>query len=559
MNQAATFSTRRQLYARLAAPNPTQNMILIKNYWGVFILIFILAALLVPSHDSRGQDRFAEPILLELDGQQVKVRQDQLIKMEVSPAKVESPALKHRLFPSPSSLKPGDAATFYHRAIIRVHELRRGKNFRRNEDLRRSGKKVPYADQTFGELSDLISKNLGRHELRELKKVIVLEQQALFGEIQTATRLRDCDWGFEIVYDRPLDEYIGFLLPEMQELRSLSRFLALKAKVEITEGKFADAIETMRNGFKMSKATEETRFVICSLIGIACSNQMLEMVEQFVSQPDSPNLYWALATLPRPLVSVRPAFVHELEFVRNGAGLSILQDPEHQKMTAQQWNERFQKDLLAFGMTGLRANPAFPSLLALRSYPIAKRELIESGMPADQVNQMPAAQVISIHQSRTQRIIADELLKFQSMDYATIKRQLARMKNEPATANSADQSGTEPRNQETRTGTRMPRELIPVTSTLIPSLLNVMDAEIRLQRRITLLQTIEAIRLHAALTGGLPRKLSDIESVPVPREPLTGQPFRYVPVEGGFQLWEMLPDNSNLFTNSKIIQISLRQ
>jgi hypothetical protein len=41
------------------------------------------------------------------------------------------------------------------------------------------------------------------------------------------------------------------------------------------------------------------------------------------------------------------------------------------------------------------------------------------------------------------------------------------------------------------------------------------------------LRVIEAIRMHAAATGSLPKSLGEIKAVPVPANPVTGKPFAY--------------------------------
>jgi hypothetical protein len=48
-----------------------------------------------------------------------------------------------------------------------------------------------------------------------------------------------------------------------------------------------------------------------------------------------------------------------------------------------------------------------------------------------------------------------------------------------------------------------------------------------LQRRLELLRVIEALRLHAYITGKWPANLADVTCAPVPDDPLTGQPFHY--------------------------------
>jgi hypothetical protein len=51
------------------------------------------------------------------------------------------------------------------------------------------------------------------------------------------------------------------------------------------------------------------------------------------------------------------------------------------------------------------------------------------------------------------------------------------------------------------------------------------------ERRLDAIQCIEAMRLHAALTGKLPSRLEDITEAPVPLDSATGKPFEYQ-VEG---------------------------
>jgi hypothetical protein len=63
---------------------------------------------------------------------------------------------------------------------------------------------------------------------------------------------------------------------------------------------------------------------------------------------------------------------------------------------------------------------------------------------------------------------------------------------------------------------------------LVPSLQNVFKAQARMQRRVALLRTIEALRLHAAAhEGRLPETLEDVREVPLPIDPMTGKAFHY--------------------------------
>ena len=63
---------------------------------------------------------------------------------------------------------------------------------------------------------------------------------------------------------------------------------------------------------------------------------------------------------------------------------------------------------------------------------------------------------------------------------------------------------------------------------MLPAIKNVVIAQARLERRIALLRSFEAIRLHAAQNQGqLLVKWDDLRGIPIPLDPATGRPFDY--------------------------------
>ncbi len=70
-------------------------------------------------------------------------------------------------------------------------------------------------------------------------------------------------------------------------------------------------------------------------------------------------------------------------------------------------------------------------------------------------------------------------------------------------------------------------EMFSLAKLLLPAVGRVRYSNLRLERETNLLRAIEALRWHAALTGELPHLWKDITAVPVPRDPWTGEPFRY--------------------------------
>lgn len=499
-------------------------------------------------------------VQIEVDGKKISLEQDQVIRIAVSASREPVPALKYRLFPSPGSLKNGDAATLYHRAILFFRQNNSSKDYRQNLERKERGEKVPFAQQTFDELSEILPNSLSEAELLELKTVVESQGETIINEIRLAEHLSDCDWGFDVNKGRPLLEYISFLLPEMQEFRGIARYLALRSRVQIATGDLDSAMETIRLGLKMSKTTEDTRFMVCSLIGVACSNVMLDQVEQFVAAKDAPNLYWALEVLPKPLVSVKPAVRQELEFLRNGAGMKVFQDPESPELSEQQWARRMSESLddlsqligSEFGRTSPDEAIQKAQMLAilLRGYPLAKRKLISWGFDSNAVESMPVAQVLAIHESHMLKVISDEILKCLNLDPKVAISQIEKVTDKFLMTRAVGDKQA------------IDRELIPIASTLLPAVTAVLEAEQRGVRKIRILQTIEALRLHAAIHQKFPETLNQVTAVPVPTNPDTNQSFFYRKTDQGCELWEMAPErfeSDPLFQRYKVYQIQLRK
>src|SRR5262249_20462794 len=104
--------------------------------------------------------------------------------------------------------------------------------------------------------------------------------------------------------------------------------MLLKVRVELAARNYAAAARWLRTGFAFSQHVGEGPFLINKLVGIALADQFLDAALEFVEQPESPNLYWALSKLPEPLIDLRKALdlehhVVEMEF----PGLADLDRP----------------------------------------------------------------------------------------------------------------------------------------------------------------------------------------------------------------------------------------
>ena len=413
------------------------------------------------------------------------------VRLRVRPAAEPRPALKYRLLPGLLERQPGNAAVDYGKV-----SPARSAVFK-NQDV-------------WDEWERLMHVPL--HELRQDKLRNKWLHADIFRELDQAARRQDCDWQL------PLGEqpFYSMLLGDVQQTRSFARLLQIRARFQIAYGEFDDALHTLRTGYALGRHVSRGQTLIHAFIGMAICDMMSEQLLELIQQPRSPNLYWALTMLPHPLIDIRPAVEGEMSAV-------YLTFPETRQWEDQTrspgfWREsllRFWQQFVhyssdSFGMAKLAERPEVLTLACLRGYPLAKRALIATGLDAEEVEQMPVAQVIAQYTLLTYRELSDDVFKWFYTPYWESREYWANA--ERALAESA----------------RQWREVIPVAANLMPAMWSAKQASVRIERKIALLRMIEALRLHgAAHLGKLPQKLSELAEVPVPVDPATNETFLY--------------------------------
>jgi len=419
-------------------------------------------------------------------------------QLTLTPAAEPVPALKYSLWPRYGELTAGDATPHYYRALLMYVE--------------RSPLEQQYREKSERWLADEI-----RDETKQEMRAWLHE--ATLHELQVATYRERLDLDLRL---RDLEglETIQFLLPDAQAMRGLARMLQVKARLEIAEGRFADAVETLRVGYRLAQAAAKTPTLINDLVGIAIGGIMTQELTRLIAQPDAPNMYWAIASLPRPLIDLREAFGWE-----SGVPLQIftfLKDAETAERSPDEWRQVMLNSYENLHeLTGNDVGKPGPlnqvaaAALMMKGYPIAKRDLIAQGLPREQVEAMPVGQVLAIHAARTHRYIYDESVKLTLLPPAQVYDRWPAVEQR---LREQGYLGPEGWNQ----------EALPISSILLPSVKNVWFAGLRLERELAAVQTIEAIRMHAAVDGGqLPESLDEIQVVVVPVDPLLGKPFSY--------------------------------
>jgi hypothetical protein len=237
---------------------------------------------------------------------------------------------------------------------------------------------------------------------------------------------------------------------------------------------------------------------------------MNAQLEELVSQPGAPNMYWALSSLPRPFIDLRISTEAEYCFVY--LMYPELRDIELQRRPPEYWSRLLEKLASDVANWNDDAWKDYSKLsLAARTaqrYPQAKRRLIESGRSPEEVAAMPVAQVVLLYTMQIYDESRDALFKWFALPYPEAKAGLDKFQT----------AWTDVRD----------REIVPLFSVLAPATGAVANASARHERSFAMLRTIEAMRLYAAAHGGQPpQRLEDVSEVPVPIDPFSGKSFIY--------------------------------
>ena len=162
----------------------------------------------------------------------LKSADEKVLRITVHPANEPRPALKYQLLPGFLERTPGNAAVHYGK--VTAEQIR----FFGDREL---WEKIP-------EWHRMPLDELPRDEVRK-----AVGSKAIFDTLRRASRCRTCDW------DLPIREGVFFamLIPEAQQIRSFGRLVAAKTRLQIAEGQFDEAVETLQIGYAIGQHAAE--------------------------------------------------------------------------------------------------------------------------------------------------------------------------------------------------------------------------------------------------------------------------------------------------------------
>ncbi|MHC4398142.1 MAG: hypothetical protein ACYTG0_00510 [Planctomycetota bacterium] len=455
----------------------------------------------------------AEPV--EEGGWLVEEDNVRTMEMTLHPKGEPRPALKHRLLPDDFDMVDGNAAVYYLKAMGFLEQDPARDRLRKvfaeaRERVEKEGKS--YGDFPPHSWQSMKPEELPLDEVKEFLKLTSFQP----GFLEEARQRRVFDLDRNL---REVDDPYAYLLPEIQAMRELARRQTVRCKVAIAEGRIDDAIAILGQQYAMARHLGQDEFLVTGLVGIACGGIAWDDALYLVQHPDAPNLYWAFASLPRPLVDVRHALSVERQMFY--LQFKALREVDETPRPVGYWRDFLDRlipqfGLLAsdFGMPWANDDPEVARAVLVASvaaaYPGAKRYLIDDcGLSAEQVEAYPTAQAVFLAVVRYYDEARDDYFKWAQLPYwqAALKtRDL-----EPSMGAQADRVGW----------------IATPSDLLLPAVIAVRTAAARIEQQLALSQTVEAIRMYgAAHDGKLPKTLDDLP-LPAPPEPFNGKPLDY--------------------------------
>jgi hypothetical protein len=475
-----------------------------------FLPAMLLCTLCLPVH-SAGADDWSEQ---DMEGGAGKIF---VREMTLYPQAEPDPPLRYRLIPDHFDRKSGNAALYYLRAMGFVEQSAardRVSEFQKQqvEKAREAG--IDFADVPPNSWLSMPPSELPLDEVNEYLTYTSFQPR----DLATARMLKDFEMDRNV---RDVENPIMVLLPEIQYMRELARNQSLRCRVAIAESRAADAIEILGQQYSMANHLGNDEFIVSNLVGAAIAGIAFTDLLYLLESPEAPNLYWALAALPDPLIDMKEAMAYERQFLLEQ--VKVLREVDETIRPAGYWVDfvdRLLPQIQGLGADGFvvgsggntpRDRVALVTLIAA-SYPGAKKFLMERrGFSEEQIESYPVAQVVFLAQKKFYELATDEIYKWEFVDYAEAQASPLFSKSENFLKQATEQYGWT---------TEMASVFLGATNAIV-------TARERPQLHTSMAQTIEAIRMHASENDGqFPESLEAL-ALPSPKNPYTGKPLGY--------------------------------
>ncbi len=426
-------------------------------------------------------------------GSGARLTQQQRLQMVwlVTPASEPKPVFRYRFWPHESALRPGSAQLHYFRALTFMNSK-------------------PDIVSQITRLSEWDADP----DLTE-ERAVLTAMKASLEELQSMALCEDISWGARLRDIRgPAGYYVSF--DDVQPARNLARLLRLQARVQVRENDFEAAAGTIQAGHRLAALIGNGESVIQRLIGVAMNALMRDTIEYMIQTPGCPNLYWAMATVPQPLVQMRRSIELELDGIHRA--FPVLREAAAADWTEEQANREWVTAITQLtdlaGPSNDSANLQIRAAIDITPFvEPARLRLKAGGWTDDSISKMAASRVVMADAAMELERMADELMKGELLPRSQRQR----------TGEAAFQLYTQWIEKEKTTSAGA-----LFASVLFPHILQIDTAEGRNPTMYRRLMTLEAIRMYAAShDGDAPESLDQLTAAPALNSLETEQPFEY--------------------------------
>ncbi len=401
----------------------------------------------------------------------------QTTTLELHPELASNRTTAIRLLPKDTQLKEGNAAVVMLRMIWELQ---------------------PFMQKVVPKIPELLELPFDDPKLAEEFPFDPRQQ-----DLYRAALMRDADWNYPL-HDEPL---ATILLPDVQGMRTFAGHgLTLWTRVRIAKRDYPAAHQGILTQLASARHIARTPILVNRLVAENIARQALQNIELLIQQPDSPNLYWALALLPDE-IGDSVAFLQwesemlprSLPSLRNGE--PEMEDPRWKKIA---------EEFSTFMLQVSNVKPmSIKDGLALKSRMLAeaKEYLVREQISTEQ----------QMKSWSEEAIVMRWILDLNTVINGRIE---AAVQLPPPQALEELSNVMKVIDEETK-------KIDAPASPFPASCRNIYLSTHLFDRHVKFLQTIEALRDYAASHHNqLPKSLEELE-LHAPNDPLTGKPFLY--------------------------------
>lgn len=418
------------------------------------------------------------------------------IELTIEPRAVEAPVLKYQLLPTEPELKSGNAVPIL---------------------LRLPWEQTEWMSKTFPTLHEWDDRPLNDAAWANFSGVV---PENFYNEMKRAAFRRDAHWEY------PLGEtqtpYL-ILLPDVQGLRGFLGYgLSAKIRYHLSRGELSQARECILVGLANSRHIAQTPFYVNQLVALAIARIMLERTGELVSQPNSPNLYWALSTLPNSLIELHRAA--SLEGNIFAITFPAAKDLDHHA-DAKEWSKMARQLVELLELIGeIRKLEKPNDQGSVIEQFLQRLNLTEKNRLSDLIQhargELP--ELLKVSAEKVASMSEDEV----AVRWYVFKRLSRDQLSSAALVMPPGEAW--PLLKKLRAENAAMREKLGSSGEGFFDPASIYMAAWSYQRKVQSLRVIEAVRDYMATHDGhLPKSLDDIHDLPIPLDPLTGKAFEW--------------------------------